>query len=198
MRPWHEDAELIRILFRAYPHLKIRIDPNGSWSADETAHFWAETRTFSLEYIEDPVPAAELPALLAHADAEGIRLALDETAPEDFNIANWPEALREAVRVRIVKPPLWGSYMRIAEAYRAGLPMIFTSFFDSSIGLVHSLACATVFGADDLAHGLDTARLLSEDTLRTRVLADTGRLHFRDIRLIPKQLRADLAQPFEA
>ncbi len=149
---------------RLRPDARLRVDANRAWTLEQTLRIWRALPAGALHYLEEPLrDPDDYPALWARAP---VPIALDESLRQ-------PEGrpLAEAgafVRALVLKPTLlggesaWRPWADLAR--RRGMDLIWSSCFESGVGLWH-LASLSRGGA---AAGLDTVRWLAEDLLHPR------------------------------
>jgi len=156
-------ADLTKIEFVEEP-LKQQIDANGEWSMNAQVsrleHFYAET---------------------------GIKYALDESLADlvtlhDYNFDGIASSLRTSLGDQtgcaafVLKPALLGPELSMRLARLAhnefGIGAVFSSSFDSGVGLAHTAILAAVSDSSQAkkdpslyAHGVGTFSMLSGDTL---------------------------------
>lgn len=134
--------------------LVLRLDPNGSFPADNLEGLLDALAPFEPEFVEEPAFWTTLRTLRQSP----VPLALDESLVD-------PEALstllprRDPLRLQamIVKPALHGLLRAIElaeEAHRSGLDVIVTHLFDGPVGHATALSLAQAVGSPHRAHGL--------------------------------------------
>jgi L-Ala-D/L-Glu epimerase len=162
-----DDIDRIRAVRMAVPEeMLLRLDANGAWEYPEAEEALREFSFYDIEYIEQPVAAADIDELAALTQLGIIPVAADESAQ---NLMQARELLeRDAANLYVIKPMAAGSLLaslRFAmDARERGVDVVFTSLIDSSVGR-HAVAqlCASL--PFDLRHqGLATGQLFSEDT----------------------------------
>jgi L-alanine-DL-glutamate epimerase and related enzymes of enolase superfamily len=79
-RALEEDIERLHKLRETVgPEIAIRVDPNQSYSAQDIAHFVARTQSINIEFLEQPLPAADIEVMRALPEVVRARLAADES-----------------------------------------------------------------------------------------------------------------------
>lgn len=143
----------------AGPETDLRLDANGSWSAETTDRIIGRVGKHRISYIEDPTPdSSEFAAL---AEEIGVDVAVDLDSEGD------PRAAIEAAGVKIVvlKPAALGGVDRVIDLARS-FPdhrFVISSSIHREIGLaaaVHSAAALPPTTAGP--HGLATGRLVQD------------------------------------
>ena len=147
--------------------ISVRLDANGVWDEQHALGALQAFAPYSIEYVEQPVPAEDVEALARLTDASPISIAADESVAS----LDRAEALidRAAVDVLVLKPMALGGLLpalRLAErAHEAGLGVTFTSFIDSAIGrtaVAHAAASRPWLRG---AHGIATGAMFATDVV---------------------------------
>lgn len=103
----------------------------------------------------------------------------------------------EAADVAVLKvQPLGGIAATLRIAAEIGLPVVISSALETSIGIAAALATAAALPDLPFACGLNTARLLAADCLRSPLAAVDGAIGVPSARPVPDNLdaiRADAA-----
>ena len=162
-RPLEEDIELVLRLNEMFEgKISIRLDANRGWSDNQAIEFGQAVNKANIEYIEEPLN--DVTHLLDFYQSTGIFYALDESlAGKEFNLIPGKEGLRAL----ILKPSLLGSvsqikeWINVAEEFKAYT--VFSSTFESGVGLRAISHLAGALAKKDVAHGLDTFNWLKED-----------------------------------
>ncbi|RLT39452.1 MAG: o-succinylbenzoate synthase [Chloroflexi bacterium] len=180
--PLADDVARVEAVRAACPDAAIRLDANGAWdeaSARAAIEAFAPSR---IEWLEQPVPPHDIDALTRLQAASPIRLAADESL---IDPAFRERVLAEgAASVVVLKPMMLGG-IRVAldfgrRAIDAGMTVVVTTTFDSSIGTAVALHLAAALGdiapGTDVAHGLSTGEHLAADLVAQPLLPLGGRL----------------------
>jgi len=189
--PAETEIRAIRLIRMALPDVKIRLDANCAWTAQQAIDFCNQIETADIEYIEDPVHSWDIEALARFREQCSMRIAVDEFfQSSDFlgGFANW-----NLFDVLVLKPVRIGSICWIDQIQQAardhGVRTVFTSMYDTSLGLACTLEIMQKFADHDIAHGLDTARLLASDTLIHHLIPDRGKLRVFDPASLPGMIK---------
>lgn len=146
------DVELAAALRDAYGDgIRLRFDANRRFDRARAARRLESLARFAPEFVEEPVPTADLLAM----GRAPVPLAADES----LAVARaWP-ALAARCRVVVLKPTLLGGFgacLRIArEAAARGLAATVTHTFDGPLALAAAAELACALPALVLACGLD-------------------------------------------
>lgn len=168
-RDFETDLDRLRRL-RAHvgPGVVIRADANQGYSVAETRRLLAEGVALGLEFVEQPVPAADTGQLAALDEAERARLCADEALldPADARALAAPPHPCGIFNIKLMKCGGVSPALEIAGiAQQAGIHLMWGCMDESRIGIsaaLHAaLACpATRYldldGSFDLAHDLAT------------------------------------------
>lgn len=161
-----EHAAWLRALRgRVGPELRLRIDPNGAWSADEALRRLERLAEFDLEFCEQPVAPGDLDGLRRVAAASPVAIAADEA------LAN-AEARGELAAGRltplgILKPMVLGGLTPAADLARRarehGTRCVVTTTFEGPPGCAAAAHLAASWGDEWLAHGIAGPAQLEAD-----------------------------------
>lgn len=161
-----EEIRHVQKLCHTLPvHKKLRLDANRNWSFEQAEYFLSHMNPDKIEYIEEPLKFQQsLEKLYLYT---GIPYAYDETLHNrDFKIPR----KRVGLAALIIKPALVGNMARIKKLARAGVEarkkIVFTSAFESGLGLSAIACMASAWGSPATAMGLGTFAFFSQDTLQ--------------------------------
>ncbi|MDF1561794.1 MAG: enolase C-terminal domain-like protein [Deltaproteobacteria bacterium] len=151
-RSFEEELTRLEALRAAVgPRVQLRADVNGAWSLAEAPALLEQLAALELEYLEQPVPAADLPELAASPIPLGADESLADPALAD--------ALLESHRaeVWVLKPGALGIHRTLELAMRAraeGLDVVITHAADGAVALEHARQVARALSPFRLACGL--------------------------------------------
>ncbi len=146
------------------PEARLRLDANEAWSEREARRALAALACFDVDFVEQPVPRADVASLARlSADAE-VAVAADESLLG----GGWRRVLEaQAAPIWIAKPAALGSLDVALELVRGvaaqGGRLVWSTLIDGAIGRGAARALAAATGAPDEVHGLGTGPLLSAD-----------------------------------
>lgn len=157
---------------------RIRLDANQTWDLRTAERMLGQVELDNLAYVEQPFPAGELEDCRKLKDALGIRIAIDEGAPDTASIEEI--AASGAADLVVIKPMfrgLAGSLELAAAAEANSLGVCITHSMDGTIGRLAAMhVAATIDGP--WPHGLyapGLPALAEEPRLEPdRVLMPTG------------------------
>lgn len=152
------EIELVKVVRERLPdHVKLRLDANQAWSFEQAVTFFQAMQDVDLQYVEEPLKNSRLLEDL-HSQT-GASYALDETLLHDSCLDPWPNAA-----ALICKPMILGGHDAVLCLKKTGKPIVFSSAFESGVGIARIAQLAASFSPERAA-GLDTLDWLSEDLL---------------------------------
>lgn len=155
------DVLRVATVREAGPALAIRLDANGAWDEDEAVRRIEAVTHLEPEYVEQPVPGADIASLSRVRAKVGVSIAADESA-RNAEGARLVLAAR-AADFLVLKPARLGAAFvtraLVREARDRGVEVVLSSLYDEASSLRASIALAAALGLEG-AHGLATAALL--------------------------------------
>ena len=158
------------------PHANLRIDANGAWDVDTAVARIARLARFGLELVEQPV--ATLDDLAEVRRRVAVPVAADECV-RDVDDARRLAALDAADALVVKVQPLGGFAATLDVIAAAGVPVIVSSMYETSVGLAAGLALAAALDDLPFACGLGTAGMLGADVVVDPLVPFGGRLTVR-------------------
>jgi len=158
------------------PSARLRVDANGAWTVTEAVAAIARLAVYDLELVEEPV--ASLGDLAAVRRRVAVPVAADEcirTVADARRLA----ALAAADAVVVKVQPLGGLLATLDIIDAAGVPVIVSSLYETSVGLAAGLALAAALPELPFACGLGTAGLLAGDVVADPLVPVDGVLAVR-------------------
>ncbi len=154
------------------PQGRLRVDANGAWDVETAVAMIARLAPFDLELVEQPVMTIE--------DLAEVRRRVDVPVAADECVRNVDDARRVEADALVVKvQPLGGIAAATQVAEAAGIPIIVSSMYETSVGLAAALAFAAALDDLPFACGLGTAGLLAADVVDDPLLPVAGWLAVR-------------------
>ena len=156
------------------PEMKIRLDVNAGWSAqDAIRNLESYAKRFGerIEYVEQP--CRSLPELAEVKQNSAIAIAADESIRKNLS-SDFTEFSRYADIAIIKWQPIGGFKAAHELADRIGLPVVVSSALETGIGISHGLALAASFADGDRACGLGTVALFEGDICDPPVTTTDG------------------------
>ncbi len=170
-------------------HKKLRLDANRNWSFEQAEYFLSQMNPDKIEYIEEPLKFQQsLEKLYLYT---GIPYAYDETLQNhDFDIP----MNRVGLAALIIKPALVGNMARIKNMVQSGREarkkVVFTSAFESGLGLSAIACMASAWGSPATAMGLGTFSFFPQDTLQPAFAAQNMVWHWQEALWTKQQLNS--------
>jgi len=167
----HEDnIRLLSQIKDRVPNLRLRLDANAQWSAENFLPWAKKYSELDLEYIEQPFSKSDFTVELRKCTRAKVALppfAADESCA---GVTDFYELLHATqLPYYIIKPTLMGGLSDILkviiEAKKHHSTCVLSSSFDGIISrkVIASLAnFSNYIGEIDIAHGLDTGKWLIE------------------------------------
>ncbi len=156
---------------------KFRIDANQSWPADQFSDIVKQFVELNIEYIEEPFPFSDLQSTVQLIQKSAIPIALDESTKNILHLQKVLKKLPETVIV--IKPSVLGNLFDLFETLVLQRThfnrIVITTALESSIGRKMVASVASVLGAPNMAHGLNTGRFFETDLSRENLIS-SGRL----------------------
>ena len=152
-----DDTFIVNKLHESLPEdTSFRLDSNRSWNVEQFTEFLRNTRMERVEYYEEPLIDFNPEVYGTIHQAIPYNLALDET----ISVTSSDEYLSlPFVKAVVIKPTMLGliDSIKIAQrAQEANIKTVFSSTFESSVGISIIAQCASTFGTPGSAVGLDT------------------------------------------
>ena len=198
--PSHDAEHVIKAQYLATDKNNVRADANRGWSFDRALEFASlllkndDSIIHNFEFIEEPLEkqstednfdfSRQIQMLEKWHEHTGINYALDESIADLYkelssdDLINYLRESLEHTRgcaALILKPAVLGMELSVRLARLShndlGIGAVFTSTFDSGVGLAFTSFLATLSDIEGegssprYAHGLSTFNMLSADTL---------------------------------
>lgn len=167
-----QEVHRIQTLLDTYSDITLRLDANKSWSYTQYEQFHRALKNPRLEYFEEPFRNPEEYAKLTAKQWK--QIALDESLSLDM-----PHLLHSA-QAFVLKPVVLGPERLaklLALAQKQGKTIVFSSCFESSLGLSILAQYAAQY-APQTPCGLDTQQAFSEDIWTPAVEVTQGKIAF--------------------
>ncbi|MEX0593996.1 MAG: o-succinylbenzoate synthase [Balneolaceae bacterium] len=163
--------ETLRNLSGEYPHLRLRIDANQSWTWNDARHWLDELSSLPVDYCEEPLRDPTLDNLEKLQQVSTVRIALDESLSTIRNLRN---AVRcQSITTYVLKATILGDLEQISRTIGEiprPIQTIWTSSLESAVARTTLRRAACEWGTPGCAHGLDTGSLFQHDLIDPRLL----------------------------
>ncbi|MEF8891098.1 MAG: enolase C-terminal domain-like protein [Haloferacaceae archaeon] len=174
------DAERLRAARAAAPDATLRADANGAWDEPAAREALAEAGDVGIEYVEQPLPAADLAGHRRLREATETPVALDESLAAQ-GLSDVLAA--EAADLLVLKPMALGGPDRTVAAARrareAGLDAVVTTTIDGVVARTTAVHAAAAI-PDVPACGLATGSMLAEDLYPDPAPVERGAIRVPD------------------
>lgn len=165
------------------PDIELRLDVNGAWDATTARLRLAALADLDLAYVEQPIPAGDVPSLVGLRRGSPVRIAADESVVSRSAARALLDA--GAADVLVVKPARVGGALEAlaiaGDAAEAGVGVTISTLLETGVGLMTAVhVAAAVPGDPRHAHGLATADVLVADLLATPLSMTFGRISLPD------------------
>lgn len=159
----------------------LRLDANQQWTAGEYEQFADRVQGRGIDYIEEPLSDVSSLRRMVDSGNSKIPLALDESlrSIDPDGLQEWP-----GVKAVVLKPTMLGleRSVRFARAAsRLGMIPVFSSSYESSLGLTTIAQIAMAFSLADTPTGLDTVGIFQEDLLSPSLKIQNGQVSIAEL-----------------
>ncbi|HEX9815926.1 MAG TPA: mandelate racemase/muconate lactonizing enzyme family protein [Candidatus Thermoplasmatota archaeon] len=160
------------------PSIRLRLDPNGSWSAATLASRLERLEAFDIEYVEQPFPSTDPTRFVDWTARSPIPLAPDEQA--DSLDAIRTLLADKVLEFVVLKPMTLGGPDLATEAIAliedAGAVPIVTDVLESGVGRAGALHVASLTRDADAVHGLAGGTYFRTDLVKPALLPKRAQL----------------------
>lgn len=152
-----QELQWLAVLRQALPPTaRLRLDANGGLTETEAAQWLAVCDRAGVEYLEQPLPPAQLEPMMKLQADFATAIALDESVATLADLRDCVE--RGWTGVVVIKPAIAGFPSVLQQiCQQATLDLVFSSVFETAIGRWAGLHLAAVLGNRDRAMGYGTA-----------------------------------------
>ncbi len=169
------DLEIIRRL-REHTDAVFRVDANGAWSAEQTLRYAPQLKALNVEFIEQPLPADQLPAMDQVFEQSALPVIADENCITEADVAECHGRFH-GINIKLCKcGGLTPARRMIATARQLGMKVMVGCMTESTIGIS---AIAQLLPLLDYVD-MDGAVLLAQD-IATGVTVEQGICHYPDV-----------------
>lgn len=189
------DHLILQEVLRVIPKAKFRLDINGGWQLEEAiANLANYEHEFpgQIDYVEQPcIDLADIKSLRGKVS---LKIAVDESVRKF--LGSDLTKIKEVADIAIIKwAPSGGISASLEIIEKIKLPVVISSALESSVGISHGVALASVVPNLYGACGLGTVSLLEGDVTSKPLIAEDGFIKHR--RITPdliEQFKADPAR----
>ena len=175
------DHLILQEVLKVMPKAKFRLDINGGWQLEEAvANLTNYEQEFpgQIDYVEQPcIDLADIKSLRGKVN---LKIAVDESIRKF--LSSDLTKIKEVADIAIIKwAPSGGISAALEIIEKIKLPVVISSALESSVGISHGVALASVVPNLYGACGLGTVSLLEGDVTSKPLIAEDGFIKHRKI-----------------
>lgn len=160
-----DDISLYNLIDSIESVRHIRVDPNRSWSYEDSVKFISKINREKIEFVEEPFENIEL--FSKFYSATGVSVAIDESLGE---LESKGQLFNESTGAVVIKPVVSGGISKTLELIESckfrGVKPVISSVYEAGPGfevLKRIARCCS----DDIYHGLGTRQYLAAEIYRS-------------------------------
>jgi L-alanine-DL-glutamate epimerase-like enolase superfamily enzyme len=170
------DAEVLRMIRDLAPEKTLRVDANTAWTAKEAIRRIPMLEEFGVEFVEQPLPPADVEGLRLVRRRSRLPIIADESCETSADVAKLAGAV-DGVNIKLAKCGSLREALRIVHAARAhGMSVMIGCMVESTLGIAAAVQLTPLVDYVDL----DGAALLADDPFSGPGIEPDGRLRFND------------------
>ena len=183
-RPDDDIERIMAVRGAVGDHVELRIDANGGWDGRAARQVLDAAERYGVALCEQPL-SPDAPEVLGKTAAlrreTNIAVALDEScrSVEDIEAVTGAKAA-DAIVLKPMMTGLVEAARMLSAACAAGLDVIVTTSFDSSVGTAAAAQLSSLIPEPRMACGLATVPLLSGDLVEQPMEIENGCLQVGD------------------
>jgi L-Ala-D/L-Glu epimerase len=168
------DEQVLAMIREEAPDKVLRVDANTAWTAKQTLSAIPMLEAYGVEFVEQPLPPADLEGLRTLRRASRLPIIADESCERLTDIAKLVGAV-DGINIKLAKCGSLREAIRMVHAARAhGLRVMLGCMVESTLGIAAAVQLAPLM--DDL--DLDGAALLANDPFHGPGLEADGTIRF--------------------
>ena len=175
------DHLILQEVLKVMPKSKFRLDINGGWQLEEAvANLTNYEQEFpgQIDYVEQP--CTDLADIKSLREKVNLKIAVDESIRKF--LSSDLTKINEVADIAIIKwAPSGGITAALEIIEKIKLPVVISSALESSVGISHGVALASVVPNLYGACGLGTVSLLEGDVTSKPLIAEDGFIKHRKI-----------------
>ena len=175
------DHLILQEVLKVMPKSKFRLDINGGWQLEEAvANLTNYEQEFpgQIDYVEQP--CTDLADIKSLRGKVNLKIAVDESIRKF--LSSDLTKINEVADIAIIKwAPSGGISAALEIIEKIKLPVVISSALESSVGISHGVALASVVPNLYGACGLGTVSLLEGDVTSNPLIAEDGFIKHRKI-----------------
>lgn len=168
------DEEILAMIRDEAPDKLLRVDANTAWSVKEAIRALPMLQAYGVEFVEQPLPAADLEGLRLLRRVSPLPIYADESCVTLADVAKLAGAV-DGINIKLAKCGSLREAIRMVHCARAhGMRVMLGCMVESTLGIAAAVQLAPLMDEVDL----DGAALLAHDPFRGPALLPDGRLRF--------------------
>jgi L-Ala-D/L-Glu epimerase len=168
------DQAILRMIREEAPDVTIRVDANTAWTAKQAIAALPMLREYGVEFVEQPLPPADLEGLRLLRSVSPLPIIADESCLVATDVARLAGVV-DGVNIKLAKCGSLREAIRIVHAARAfGMQVMLGCMIESTLGIAAAVQLAPLVDYVDL----DGAALLADDPFTGPGLDPDGSLRF--------------------
>ena len=168
------DAEILAMIREEAPDKTLRVDANTAWTAKQAIAAMPMLVEYGVEFVEQPLPAADLDGLRQVRANSPLPIIADESCETAADVAKLVGAV-DGVNIKLAKCGSLREAIRIVHAARVhGMSVMLGCMVESTLGIAAGVQLAPLVDYVDL----DGAALLARDPFSGPGLEPDGTLRF--------------------
>ena len=168
------DEEILAMIRDEAPDAVLRVDANTAWTAKEAIRACDMLESYGVEFVEQPLPAADIEGLRLLRRRARLPIIADESCRTSADIAPLVGAV-DGVNIKLAKCGGLREAIRILHAARAhGMKVMIGCMIESTLGIAAAIQLTPLVDYVDL----DGAALLAADPFAGPGMGRDGKLAF--------------------
>jgi L-Ala-D/L-Glu epimerase len=168
------DEQILRMIREEAPEATLRVDANTAWTAKQALAALPMLEEYGVEFIEQPLPAADVEGLRLLRSRSRLPIIADESCVASADLPRLVGAV-DGINIKLAKCGSLREAIRIVHAARAfGMQVMLGCMIESTLGIAAAVQLAPLVDYVDL----DGAALLTDDPFTGPGLAPDGTLRF--------------------
>lgn len=173
------DEQLVAAVRRAAgPDVKLRLDPNQAWNINQAIESILRLSRYQLEFVEQPVTAADIKGLAEVRRSVPVAIAADESLGSLDDLHRLLDT--GAAGIFVIKAARLGGLRAsldiVREVIEGGQSAIITTALESGVGIAAAVHLAAALPPQSYAHGLATGLLFTRDIVSPALAPANGML----------------------
>lgn len=183
-----DDAARLAAIRRARPDVKLYVDANAAWTAEEAVAQLTRIMPFGLDLVEQPVARDDFAGMATVQAACAVPVVADESVQTTEDLEKLAAGGVQGINLKLMKVGGLGPAVKLLRRGRElGLRIMLGCMVETSLGVT---AMAHLAGAADWLD-LDAPLLVSNDPFDGVIIDEQARLHLPDRPGIGAQRRTE-------